>query len=201
MCGGFEDDENYKDTRGYLFLLRTGLNLAHIYSDPVKREEVIALAAVLTPPPVSVATQLAIATVWAGAEAENDLKLLEDGKKVALLKGKTNWALSLEGIAEGLAVNDDGSVRGGGSGGNSGSDGNGGGYIEPSNKSGLDYEDYLRMLLFFQNREMKLLRTMDLIQLNMRGRYHKDFLMKDYYGGFAFDAVVQDRRYHFVQEY
>lgn len=180
LCGGFADDENYQDARRYILLLRTGLNLAHIYSDPIKREEVMALAAILTPGPVSAASQLAIATTWAVAEAENDLKLLEEGKKVALIKLKINWALDLDGIVEGV---------------------DGSGPIEPENKSGMDYEDYLRVLLFFQNREMKLLRTMDLIQLNMRGNYHKDFLMKDYYGGFVFDAVVQDRRYHFVQEY
>lgn len=180
LCGELNDDDNYKDTRRYLILLRTGLNLAHIYSDPAKREEVIAMAALLTPGPGAVATQLILATTWAGVEAENDLRLLEEGKKVALIKFKKNWALDLEGVVEGISGN---------------------GPVEPVDKSGIEYEDYLRILLFFQNREMKLLRTMDLIQLNIRANYHKDFLMKDHYGGFEFEAMVQDRRYYFVEKY
>ena len=180
LCGELNDHKNFKGVQRLLLFLRSGLNLAHIYSDPEKREEVIALASVITPGPGAVATQLVIAAAWSGAEGENDIRLLLAGKKVALIKKNTNWALDLEGVMDETGVN---------------------GFIEPESNSGIDYEDYLRILLFFQNRETKLLRTMDLIELNMKGNYHRDFAMKDYYGGFKFEAMVNDQKYSFVQKY
>lgn len=180
LSGKYNDKENYKKVRKDLLLLRTGLNLIHIYSDTAKREEIIALAAALTPGPGAAATQLAIAAAWAGAEAENDLRLLEQGKQVALIKGQSNWALGLTGVMEG-----DGPT----------------GAIEPQNKNGLAYKDYLRILLYFEKRDIKLLRCMDLIQLNLMGSSNEDFMLKEYYGGLQIEAEIQDQTYKSVHQY
>lgn len=67
--------------------------------------------------------------------------------------------------------------------------------------SGNNYVDYLRILLYLEDREKKLLRCMDLIQLNMKGCYNRSFDLKEYYGGFRFVAVANDRAYEYMEKY
>lgn len=186
LSGGLNDEHNYKKVRNHLVLLRTMLNLPCIYTDPEKLRAVEALASMLTPGPEAVITQLLIATGWAAAEAENDMKRLENSEKVALFKSKSNWALNLslnldlEGFMNGKNHTD---------------------IVEPQNTGGINYEDYLRILLYLQDREIQLLRCMDLIQLNMKTNYYRDFDFREYYGGFQFEAMVQGRSYSYIQKY
>ena len=211
LAGNYNDQENYKEVRMDILILRTGLNLAHIYSDPKKRNEVAAMAELITPGPAAILTQAVINGIWSAAEAENDLRRLEDGKLVPFVKNREQWAISLENavqaneknqiadLTETVEVNGEqanldlgNSIQ---------SKKNQSGYIEPSNKSGVNYESYLRILLFLENREMKLLRCMDLIQLNMKESYYNNFDLKEYYGGFQFEAVVSDKTYTYIQLY
>ena len=186
LAGSFNDESNYKKVRTDLVLMRSVLNLPCIYSDPVKRRAVEALASILTPGPEQILTQLLIAAGWSAAEAENDLKRIEKGEKVALFKTKDQWALNLDlnldlkGFMNGKTQN---------------------GVIEPKNKAGIDYQDYLRILLYLQNHEIQMLRCMDLIQLNMKATYYGDFDLKEYYGGFQVDAVIGGRTYSYIQKY
>ena len=46
-------------------------------------------------------------------------------------------------------------------------------------RSGLGYEDYLRFLLFKQNKSEQVYRIMDLIELNVQAKYSKTFKMND----------------------
>ena len=209
--GNYNDQKNYKDIRTDILFLRTGLNLAHIYSDPKKRNEVAAMAELITPGPAAILTQAVINGIWSAAEAENDLRRLEDGKLVPFIKNREQWAISLENAVQAKekqqiadlkeTVEENGEQANLNLGNSIQSGKNQFGYIEPSNKSGVDYESYLRILLFFENREIKLLRCMDLIQLNMKGSYNKDFDLKEYYGGFQFEAVVSDKTFTYIQQY
>ena len=121
-----------------------------------------------------------VAEAWAAAESENDLLLLEAGKKVAFIKNSENWAVPVSSSLEYLWTDE---------------------YRQPAKATGYDYEDYLRVLLFLENREQKLLRCMDLIQLNMKGSGNRDFDLKEYYGGFQFEAVVKDKKFTYIQKY
>lgn len=84
--------------RRLLKLLRNGLNLAYLYSCPEKREAALAAAQVLTPGPAAALTQALILESWALLEAENDLRILEAGEGVAIIKRDENWAVSLENV-------------------------------------------------------------------------------------------------------
>lgn len=211
LSGNFSDKENYSDVRRNLMLIRTGLNLAHIYGDPQKRNEVAALAELITPGPAAILTQAVINGLWSAAEAENDLRRLEDGKSVPLVKTKRQWALALDNVVqsgekqsiaelqetvEANAENDNLEL-----GESLQSNQKKSGYIEPDNKDGINYDAYLRILLFLENREIKLLRCMDLIQLNMKGSYYEEFDLTEYYGGFQFEAVVSGKTYTYIQKY
>jgi hypothetical protein len=156
------------------------MNLLHIALDPVKQRKVAEAAAALT---LAVGEEIGIPVVaeaWALAETRNDIKLLEAGKSVAIVKSQDNWAVPISGTLEYILSKD---------------------YIEPQNKNGEDYEDYLRILLYFENKEEKLLRCMDLIQINMKGSYYGDFDLKEYYGGFQFEAVAKGRKFTYIQKY
>ncbi|HVI42565.1 MAG TPA: DUF5702 domain-containing protein [Anaerovoracaceae bacterium] len=180
LKGNFNDQENYDAVRRDLFIMRSALNLIHISSDPDKQRQIKEIAAFLTIVKGEKVGEAFIEGEWAAAEAENDLRLLEEGKQVPLKKGRDNWAVQLHRSVEFIWKED---------------------YIEPRKMNGYNYEEYLRILLFLENREKKLLRCMDLIQLNMKGSYNQGFDLKEYYGGFQFEAVAKERKFTYIQKF
>jgi hypothetical protein len=180
LKGGYRDQDNYKAVRRDLFILRNVMNLMHINTDSEKRRKVEAVAAAMTLAEGKEIASVVVAEAWAAAETENDLRLLEDGKLVPLIKKKENWAVPISDTLEYLFKKD---------------------YLEPTELKGYDYEDYLKILLYLENREKKLLRCMDLIQINMKGWYSEDFDLREYYGGFRFTAIVKEREYTFIEKF
>ncbi|MDR0570910.1 MAG: DUF5702 domain-containing protein [Clostridiales Family XIII bacterium] len=61
--------------------------------------------------------------------------------------------------------------------------------------------DYLRVFLFFTPRETKLLRAMDLIQLNMKMDYYGDFLMQEHYAGVRYQVKLNGDSHAYEQKY
>lgn len=181
--GKMGDDDNYRGVITKIIAMRFALNSAYLITDPQKMAEITKLAA-----PAAVAAgigmavaEAAIFAAWVTAETENDIKLLEDGHKVSLVKTRTNWALNnLEDIVNDVVSKD---------------------AVKPSNKDGQSYSDYLRILLYLMDREAKLLRMMDLTQINMKGTYYREFLIKEYYAGFRFNAKIKGDEFDYVQQY
>lgn len=175
--GNYSNKENYSQARKGILLFCSGLNAAHLYLDEEKRTKTLAAAEVLTPGPAAVLTQAAIIGTWSLAEAENDARLLERGRPVALFKDKTTWATELDAVLKELDH----------------------GCIDTGSDNGLCYEDYLMVFLHFQNETIKLARVMDLIQINLKGTYERDFLIKTHNGGFQMKAKVngKERDYGF----
>ena len=66
---------------------------------------------------------------------------------------------------------------------------------------GLKYRDYLLIFLSLQDRETKLLRMMDLIQMDLRYGYYTDFLLKEHFCGFTFTAEDREKRMLYVHTY
>lgn len=75
------------------------------------------------------------------------------------------------------------------------------GYIRPEKMEGMEYEDYLRIIFGIVPEEIRLLRMMDLIQINMKYLYCGPFLLKDYYTGLEFSFRVNGRTYEFNEDY
>lgn len=182
LCGELSDEKNLRKTSRALILLRTGLNLAHIYSDKTKTAAVAAAAEVLTPGVLGTITQAGIAAVWAGAEAVNDVKLLHSGYRVPIIKSSASWAIDLDSLIEGYDADT--------------------GMITPSVNEGRLYKDYLRILLFTKNNDITTARILDLIQINMRKNYDGQFLVQECVTGISIDAQINgkslkyDKRYH-----
>ncbi len=180
LFGKYSDEGNRKAFRNVFVGLRTALNSAHIYADSGKCEETLAMAELLTPGPEAVATQAVLIAAWGAAEAYNDWSLLKEGQNVDFFKSELTWAVDLESAIENIGME---------------------GAIRPSSDAGKDYKDYLRLFLYIMDEDTKLLRMMDLIQLNMRAAYYSDFLIAEHIVGFSFSANVNGREFKYMQNY
>ena len=186
ISGELNDYNSKKSVESQILRVRNILNLYYLYSCPSKRDSAMALAQTLTPGATAFLTQAVILETWAYAEAHNDLKLIYDKKTVPLLKRDNNWALSLENV-----FNQNGERYG-----NEEIK-----YILPKSIEGESYIDYLKVLLCGVPDETKLLRIMDLIQINMKYTYCDYFLMKDYYCGVKYNLNVNGINYEFEDAY
>ena len=151
------------------------------------------IASALTPGAAAVVTQAAMLEIWAYAEAENDMEILYDKKTVPLLKNDSNWALSVENVFGGEKPSTEEKDRF--------TDEQKNKYISPDIITGEDYDSYLKILLCGISEKTKLLRIMDLIQINMKFLYNETFLMKDYSMGLEYLITVNGREYGFDEHY
>ena len=214
LTGKTDDARSLKSTATTLKLLRNGLNLAYLYSCSEKREAALAAAQLITPGPAATALQAVILETWAWLEAENDWKLLQDGKSVPVLKKDENWAITLDNVLESeftdepAGSEDPEAGEKADSGGQSGEkrkdenmDGSGTRYIKPQKIEGISYRMYLHVLLSGVSQETRMLRMMDLIQINLKYLYLDNFLLKDYYTGLKYEMNVNNKKYEFEEAY
>ncbi len=179
LKGNYEDYKNKTYFRGDLLLLRNAINLATIYTNPTMREQVLVAANIISPGPASLITQILIAEAWALAEAENDVRLLEHGKKVPIQKTQEVWAIDIQSIIDGTDS----------------------GYIDTNPTKGLDYQGYLQIFLFFENKDVKLTRMMDLMQINIQGNYDQTFLINEHQVGLTYETEINYFTIHGETEY
>lgn len=166
LKGKLSDKSNRSAVKRDIFLLRTALNIAYLYSDSEKRSLTLEAATALGAGPYAPAVQFLIVTAWAGAEATEDVRTLYDGGRVPFFKDDESWMLDLDSIfSEGVRIN--------------------GGY---KGNKGLGYSDYLQILLFTCSRQVMTERIMDIIQINMKGRYDIQFDLRNCITGFSEEA-------------
>lgn len=165
LCGRLSDEANKNIVYLSLLTFRTLVNSAHIYADSAKWNAVTAAAAVAGGGVGTIAAQAAIVAAWAGAEAAMDMHRLGEGGKVPLAKTASDWVLSLESVLEGSVLPAE---------------------KPKEDEKGLAYEDYLFLMLFFKSKESKLVRIMDLIQLNLKGTVNDEFIMSGCSTGFRY---------------
>lgn len=150
LAGKNSDIENLRWVAGRLILLREAANVMYLYSDSAKvsAADMMAwgLAIVSLEPSLQPLIKNSLLLAWAYAESVLDVRRLFSGEHVPLLKNRETWHLSLEHMLDfvtHLGEADDA-------------------------EEGLDYEDYLRLLLLLENEDTKTLRCMDVMEMNMR---------------------------------
>lgn len=169
ICGKNQDEKNRKRVKHYIIGIRQIANTFSIVSNPDMKGRVQAIAS-LTGAAEGV-TEALLIEAWALAESENDYQTLIRGGKIPFKKSSQEWATQIENISEGIKE----------------------GYIEMNYTHGEDYNQYLNFFLFMIDEDVKLLRMMDLIQLNMKLNHYDDFLMKEYYVGLDLIIKVNNR--------
>lgn len=198
-----DDEANYLSCRRKIFLIRNALNIAYLKGDPTKMSLIAAVAEAITPGPLSPATQLLLMELWAAAESEYDVDTLVKGGKVPVLKTANTWKTDLSLVLSGDkfkgSLNDEGlNLLDKNKGELVNADGAKGG-----NEQGIgnDYEDYLLVLMVFVNENTRILRTMDLVQINMKYRYYEDFNFDEYYTGLSFSIKINSDEYEIKDQY
>lgn len=202
--GSPDDEANYEACRKRLFLMRNALDLISLYRDQAKVELIVTVAEMITPGPLGAATQLLLAEVWAALEAESDLDTLYENGRVPVIKTPEQWQTDLSQVI------DSGKVRKG--------------LDEESRKlldekrdeidtlsgiegtaelltEGLNYDDHLLIMIMCLSSNTRLLRLMDIVQINMKYRYYRDFNLMEYYTGVRFAITADGRDYVFQDAY
>ena len=215
LCGKLTDAENEKAVTRLLEALRFPSNLSYIYTDTEKSAALTAAAEAVAPGPLGLALKGALACAWAWAESVNDAGLLMDGHKVPVVKTPGTWALDIEtlldSIAEGILDRDRFNVPE--------EDSSPETYedelkelhdyekdpdrmlkknkpvIRPAEDRGLDYEQYLRILLFFKDEPQTVLRALDLIQINVRKDHDGAFLIGEQSTGISMEVKANGRNF------
>jgi hypothetical protein len=68
-------------------------------------------------------------------------------------------------------------------------------------RDGLNYDEYLMIMIASLKDSVRLLRIMDLIQINMKYRYYADFNMMEYYTGVRFTIEANGKSHEFEDAY
>ena len=160
LLGGENNDrENLSSVVKKLILLREISNLAFLYSNPQKRGEIAACASALSflllIPEGMTFVEGVLAAGWAYMESIADVKILLSGGCVPLVKDTDSWKTQLSNLRAD---------------------------IETSAEKGIDYEEYLRILLLSVSEQKLMMRIMDMIELNLRQEEGKE--------NFAFDTCI-----------
>lgn len=164
ICGGKESDrENLEIVVKKLIGIRFAANYLFLLGSSAKRAEAETLALTLCTlaavPALETAAAQVILLAWAFGESVVDLRALLKGNRVPAVKSEESWQLSLSGLMK-LGESKDAS------------DGK-------DSPDGLSYREYVRMLLFLQKPEKAGMRTLDLIEQNIRIVHGQDFFRAD----------------------
>lgn len=144
------DKENLMAVISSILAIREAANFLYLVSDPVKIQQLEALALTLggssLNPIVIEAIQLGLMTAWAFGESILDVRALLAGKKVPLLKSNETWTLELENIE--LVTQNFNTAK--------------------ESEGGLNYENYLGILLLFMEEQELAFRTMNVQEATIR---------------------------------
>lgn len=179
VAGKLSDSGNSGSVRNRIIGIREILNYAYLKKDSVKYAEALAAAEILTPGPQAAVTCEALLASWALAESVNDYKLLINSHKVPVMKTAEMWAVDLDSVINNQEK----------------------GCIFTGIERGETYDDYLTLFLYEMDKELLLLRMMDLVQINMKYLYYGDFYLKEYNGGVKVSFTLNGDDYECEKEY
>lgn len=141
-----------------ILAIRLISNVIHIYTDSSKMTRVSSLAAALSTWNAGLSTPLVqtmLVFSWAMVESLYDMDQLAKGDKILLFKTKEQWKTDMSGD---LLQKDTPQVE--------------------NNPLCLSYHDYLKVFLLLTDKEKKLARIQDLVQLNI-GVSNSGLMLKD----------------------
>lgn len=131
-------------------LIRETANILYLFSDSAKMAEAetlaLSLTAVVLLPELAEPVKYAILFAWAYTESVNDVKILLDGGKVPIAKTSANWHIKLSEMASYKSHLQSGE----------------------DSVNGLSYKEYMRLLLMTVNHETKMLRFLDIVEMDIR---------------------------------
>lgn len=156
--GNKDEAVNSRLTKSEILAIRLIANALNIYSDKSKTARATSLAAALSAWCAGLSTPL-IQTMlifsWATFESLYDINVLEKGGKVPLFKTNDQWVTDISGVVGKREANK-----------------------SENDNLCLSYQDYLKIFLVTMNKDKKLTRVQDLVQLNNNVK-SPGFLLED----------------------
>lgn len=155
------DIENLKITVTKLLAIREMVNYLYLISDSVRVSQAEAMALLFVGgtgnPMLIEAVKIGLLTAWAFGESILDVRALLEGKKISILKNKENWTLELEQIHMLSDKN----------------------FMAKESVWGLGYEDYVGILLLFEEEQVLAMHTMNLQEKTIRNLSENQFFCMD----------------------
>ena len=149
LFGEGYDTDNLRKTAAAICGLRETANMISLLNSAKKRETISAISTVLATailaPEAAPVFEGIIMIAWSCLESIWDTREILDGGSVPLIKDDASWKSDLQSVLD---------FRREDSGGGTG--------------SGLNYEDYLRIFMYFSNLETITYRFMDIVEMDMR---------------------------------
>lgn len=163
LCGNARDADNLKEIIYQLLFFRFAANYMYLMSDAQKQGEAEALALaisvlILQPEAVEIIKQLVL-LLWTFGESVMDLRALLSGKRTALVKSAETWQLQLSSLFR-LGTGEE-SLEG------------------ADTENGIDYKQYLQVLLFLKNDTELTMRTLDRVEQNLKVEQGLTFFQAD----------------------
>ena len=163
LNGSGNDRDNLEAVLKKLSGIRLAANYGYLLTDAEKKAEAEAMAVVLAGiialPALTGLIKQAILLAWAYGEGIMDLRTLLSGGRISLIKTKEEWQLSLSNLLKLGTEEDPGDGK--------------------DAKQGLNYKEYLRMLLIFENQEECTMRSLSAVELRMKKKAG-EFFKSDY---------------------
>ena len=156
LIGGKKSDaENLEAVVKKLFRLRLGINTLFLETSTQKQSQAGALAlslcsAALMPEAEEIVKQIIIGA-WAYKESRLDVYILLSGGRLPPVKTEENFKTPITGIF-GSLVSSEGNL----------------------DESGMEYSDFLRILLYFQDEDVLTMRALDRMEENIRSGDHAE---------------------------
>lgn len=159
LCEKNSDKQNLQMVVTELLAIREAANFLYLISDPVKSQQALALATMIsgaTGTPVMIEViKIGLITAWAFAESVLDVRALLAGKHIPLLKSEESWTVELEKLGfytQGFCIAKDCTW-------------------------GLSYEHYLGALLLFKEEENLAMHTLSIQEASVRKSGNSTFQM------------------------
>lgn len=149
IAGQSNDSDNLKSVVYRISALREAANAIYLWSDETKCAEAYtaaaAAASAMLLPEITPLLEASIILGWAYAESLYDVKILLAGGKVPLLKDADSWHYDISCVFQGV-----------------------GDEVCTASGHGLEYQDYLRILLALTDLEVQTFRFMDVVEMDIR---------------------------------
>ena len=149
LAGKDTDWQNLEYVAKKLLKWREAANVIYILTDSAKIAEAEAMALALTAvalcPELAEPVKYTILFAWAYVESLQDVKTLLAGGRVPIYKSASDWKTginSIKNVRESL--------------------------VEDSGGRGLNYQEYLRIMLFLQNQDTRTFHAMDIMEMDIR---------------------------------
>jgi hypothetical protein len=148
LYGCNSDEGNMKNVVERLFALRAASNMMCIYTDSSKKDEteavVTLVCTLLCLPEIAEPLTFILLGVMALAESVSDVKILLENGRVPLTKSYEDWNVNIVNLLNGIIINCDKTTE------------------------GLTYNDYLRIFVGMMDKNEKLNRSLDIVEMDIR---------------------------------